>query len=214
MIRIMARKWLKMFRIKFPKTFSPKWFFEENGFDTIRWYFSGWRMFTSWQGSTDRPNWSQIVKTPGPVRDFQLYLGLNSVRFLKIFWSVLVLNFSIFRPRSVSVRGSLLLAIRYNEKIIAVSSEDGSVYFLNNKMVPIANVKLSDDDVTSICFGKEENLFASSTKFVYEIDLKTYKLTGRYVHGFLEGFKFRWLKIKGMDAAFLNFITLFSNHLL
>ena len=116
---------------------------------------------------------------------------------------MLVLNFSIFFAlvlnQSVSVRGSLFLAIRYNEKIIAVSSEDGSVYFLNNKMVPIANVKLSDDDVTSICFGKEENLFASSTKFVYEIDLKTYKLTGRsvsFAHWYLEGFKFRWLNIR------------------
>jgi len=98
----------------------------------------------------------------------------------------------LIRSDGISSDGECsLLAIRYNEKIIAVSSEDGSVYFLNNKMVPIANVKLSDDDVTSICFGKEENLFASSTKFVYEIDLKTYKLTGRYVsfaHWYLEGF--------------------------
>ena len=47
MIRIMARKWPKMFRIKFPKTLSPKWFFEENGFDTIGWDFFGWRVFTS-----------------------------------------------------------------------------------------------------------------------------------------------------------------------
>ena len=88
----------------------------------------------------------------------------------------------LIRSDGISSDGECsLLAIRYNGKIIAVSSEDGSVYFLNNKMVPIANVKLSDDDVTSICFGKEENLFASSTKFVYEIDLKAYKLTGRYV---------------------------------
>ena len=86
----------------------------------------------------------------------------------------------LIRSDGISSDGECsLLAIRFNGKIIAVSSEDGSVYFLNNKMVPIANVKLSDDDVTSICFGKEENLFASSTKFVYEIDLKTYKLTGR-----------------------------------
>ena len=102
----------------------------------------------------------------------QSFLVRFGPKFLN-FFSALVLN------QSISVRGSLLLAIRYNGKIIAVSSEDGSVYFLNNKMVPIANVKMSDDDVTSICFGKEENLFASSTKFVYEIDLKTYKLTGR-----------------------------------
>ena len=123
----------------------------------------------------------------------------------------------LIRSDGISSDGECsLLAIRYNEKIIAVSSEDGSVYFLNNKMVPIANVKLSDDDVTSICFGKEENLFASSTKFVYEIDLKTYKLTGRYVsvpHWYLERFQFRWLNIKGIDAAFLILITLFSHHL-
>ena len=47
-------------------------------------------------------------------------------------------------------------------------------------MVKEFKVKLSDSDVTSLAFGSENNLFASSEQYVYEIDLKSKSKTNRY----------------------------------
>ena len=98
----------------------------------------------------------------------------------------------LLRPNRFSHFRMSLTILREHSTLFAFCSGDNSCPSPKfDHSEPQANVKLSDDDVTSICFGKEENLFASSTKFVYEIDLKTYKLTGRYVsfaHRYLEGF--------------------------
>ena len=43
----------------------------------------------------------------------------------------------------------------------------------------VGNIEVSDEDVTSLCFGKHENLFCSSADSVYEIDLRNMKSSGR-----------------------------------
>ena len=92
------------------------------------------------------------------------------------------MSFSITKSDQICQTDMSLLMVRYDpsKKLIAASSEDGCVYFLNHKSALLGRCKLSDCDVTSIYFGGEDNLFASSSKFVYEIDLTTYKKTSRY----------------------------------
>jgi len=76
---------------------------------------------------------------------------------------------------------SSLLCVRYHPelKLIACSSECGAVFILNSRCVLEFKIKLSDADVTSLAFGSENNLFASTEQFVYEIDLKAGVKTDR-----------------------------------
>jgi len=57
-----------------------------------------------------------------------------------------------------------LLSVRFDDQsnIAACSSEDGLVYFWSLSGEKVGSVKVSDIDVTSLCFGPSKNLFCSS----------------------------------------------------
>jgi len=91
------------------------------------------------------------------------------------------MSFSTFQSDAICDSESSLLCVRYHPelKLVACSSECGSVFVLNSRCVLEFKVKLSDSDVTSLAFGSENNLFASSEQYVYEIDLKSQSKTNR-----------------------------------
>ena len=84
---------------------------------------------------------------------------------------------------------------------------EGNLPLLGEK---VGSVKLSEEDVTSLCFGKHENLFCSSADSVFEIDLRNMKSSGRSWKLGREEINFIALNSNGCRNRSLNF--LFANY--
>lgn len=88
-------------------------------------------------------------------------------------------SISVWNPSGNSDSG--LLSVRFDEerKLTGCTSEDGHVYFWSISGEKVGSCQVSDCDVTSLCFGPSSNLFCSSGENVFEIDVRTFKQTGR-----------------------------------